>query len=89
MAGIGSMRIKAPHILQHCIAKRETLLLLVFLFSACPSAASEAGEKALWQALKAGTAFAVMRHAIAPGTGDPENFKLGDCSSSYSKEKTP
>ena len=22
----------------------------------------------------------IVRHAIAPGTGDPDNFKLGDCS---------
>lgn len=74
------MRIIASHVLKRRIAMRETLLLLVFLFGVCPSAASETGEKALWQALKAGTAFAVMRHAIAPGTGDPANFKLGDCS---------
>jgi len=33
----------------------------------------------LWQALRNGEAFAMMRHAIAPGTGDPRNFKLGDC----------
>lgn len=33
----------------------------------------------LWDALRNGNAFAIMRHAIAPGTGDPRNFKLGDC----------
>jgi len=22
----------------------------------------------------------IMRHAIAPGTGDPDNFKINDCS---------
>ncbi len=36
--------------------------------------------KDLWAALRDGTAFAMMRHAIAPGTGDPAAFKLGDCS---------
>ena len=30
-------------------------------------------------AVKGGTAFAIMRHALAPGTGDPVQFKLGDC----------
>lgn len=33
-----------------------------------------------WEALETRGAIAVMRHAIAPGTGDPANFKLGDCS---------
>ena len=33
----------------------------------------------LWTALKTGTAFAIMRHALAPGTGDPTNFDVGDC----------
>lgn len=30
-------------------------------------------------ALKAPGAVALMRHAVAPGTGDPAGFKLGDC----------
>lgn len=33
----------------------------------------------LWNALRAGTAFAIMRHALAPGTGDPETVVIGDC----------
>ncbi len=33
-----------------------------------------------WNALKTEGAIAIMRHAIAPGTGDPDNFALGDCS---------
>ncbi len=33
----------------------------------------------LWQAVRTGTAIAVMRHALAPGTGDPANFTLDDC----------
>jgi len=35
--------------------------------------------KTLWEAVRLGKAFAMMRHALAPGTGDPENFKLNDC----------
>ncbi|MGF1461322.1 MAG: histidine phosphatase family protein [Leptolyngbyaceae cyanobacterium] len=37
----------------------------------------------LWQQLQqpADTLYVVLlRHALAPGTGDPENFQLGDCS---------
>jgi phosphohistidine phosphatase SixA len=33
-----------------------------------------------WEALKRPGALVVMRHALAPGTGDPANFTLGDCS---------
>lgn len=41
-----------------------------------PASASD-----IWQTLRDGRGYAVlMRHAIAPGTGDPANFRLGDCS---------
>lgn len=33
-----------------------------------------------WNALKQPGAIALMRHAIAPGGGDPDVFTLGDCS---------
>ncbi len=33
-----------------------------------------------FSALRAPGALAVMRHALAPGTGDPANFRLEDCS---------
>jgi broad specificity phosphatase PhoE len=32
-----------------------------------------------WDALERPGAVAVMRHALAPGTGDPAEFRLGDC----------
>ena len=35
----------------------------------------------IWQKLRTGRGYAVlMRHALAPGTGDPAGFRLGDCS---------
>ncbi len=34
----------------------------------------------IWQSLHRGEAVALIRHAIAPGTGDPPGFRLGDCS---------
>lgn len=52
------------------------LLLVVSLPR--PAAADE--ETALWNALRSGTAFAIMRHALAPGTGDPQEVIIGDCS---------
>lgn len=33
-----------------------------------------------WDALRAPGAIAMMRHALAPGTGDPPNHTIGDCS---------
>lgn len=39
-------------------------------------------EEKLWSQLQPAEShyFVLMRHALAPGTGDPENFELGDCS---------
>jgi phosphohistidine phosphatase SixA len=49
---------------------------LLLAFGASPIQADEVG----WEAAKRpGVAF-LMRHALAPGTGDPANFALEDCS---------
>lgn len=40
---------------------------------------AEADETALWQALRSPGHIAIMRHALAPGGGDPDNFQLRDC----------
>ncbi|MBE9097636.1 histidine phosphatase family protein [Tychonema sp. LEGE 07203] len=50
--------------------------------TASSDAATNAQTRAGWQLLQRGETGLVvaMRHAIAPGTGDPANFKLGDCS---------
>ena len=34
----------------------------------------------VWAALRAGGHFALIRHAVAPGTLDPPGFRLDDCS---------
>lgn len=39
-----------------------------------------AADAELLSALNSGGHFALLRHAIAPGTGDPVGFKLHDCS---------
>jgi phosphohistidine phosphatase SixA len=33
-----------------------------------------------WDAFSEAGAIAIMRHALAPGTGDPANLTIGDCS---------
>ncbi len=50
-----------------------TLLLLIM-----PAIAAD-DEVALWEALRSGGHVALLRHALAPGTGDPPEFKIGDC----------
>lgn len=57
---------------------RTSLLLALVCLVALPGAAS-AAEDALWRALGDGRAFAMMRHALAPGTGDPGHFDVNDC----------
>lgn len=39
-----------------------------------------ADEAEAWQALRDGRAVLMLRHALAPGTGDPSGFRLDDCS---------
>lgn len=43
-------------------------------------ARSAQSDTALWKALRSGNHVALIRHAIAPGTGDPPQFGLRDCS---------
>ena len=52
-----------------------TTLLLASLLAAAPALAADA----LWAALRGGGHVALMRHATAPGVGDPEGFTVEDC----------
>jgi broad specificity phosphatase PhoE len=52
-------------------------LILLWPFSA---AHAEPDEAALWAALRDGGHVALIRHALAPGTGDPPGFRVDDCS---------
>lgn len=47
---------------------------------ACFAPITHASERALWQAVKTPGHFVLIRHALAPGTGDPPQFRIGDCS---------
>ena len=51
------------------------LLLISFL-----PVSAIATEEALVQQMRAGEAVLMLRHALAPGIGDPDDFKLDDCS---------
>lgn len=58
------------------------LLLAVLVASSFPNQAV-ARDLAIWDKLQGANPkgyVLLMRHALAPGVGDPSNFKLGDCS---------
>lgn len=52
-------------------------LLTVLAMLLCQPALAD--EAALWAGLRSGSDIALMRHAEAPGTGDPAGFRLDDC----------
>jgi phosphohistidine phosphatase SixA len=54
-------------------------IAVLMAMTALPAHAQD-NTAALWSAVKQGRAFAMMRHALAPGTGDPANFDVNDCS---------
>lgn len=49
------------------------------LLWACLALPAHAYEDAAWAALRGGQAVFLMHHATAPGAGDPDTFRLGDC----------
>ena len=56
------------------------IFTLIFGFTA---QSSFANELAIWDRLQGTTTkgyVLLIRHSLAPGVGDPENFKLNDCS---------
>lgn len=54
------------------------IVVLSVLLSPTAIAADDASEA--WSALREGRAVLMLRHALAPGTGDPANFDVNDCS---------
>jgi phosphohistidine phosphatase SixA len=56
----------------------RTLAFLLLAWLAVPGWA-QTDEGAAWAALREGRAVLLLRHATAPGMGDPVDFRLGDC----------
>jgi len=59
---------------------RQIILLATVILSLLLSAPAIADNDEAWAALRDGQAILMLRHALAPGTGDPADFELGDCS---------
>lgn len=56
---------------------RALVPIVAVVAASAPAAAVD--QASLWQALKQGGHAVIFRHALAPGTGDPPGFRLGDC----------
>jgi len=63
-------------------SNRIRLLAVLSLVSVVAAADAGAGQRTaseLWDLLKSGGHVALIRHARAPGFGDPPEFRLDDC----------
>ncbi len=63
--------------------KRFSLAIITSLLTALLGQSAMANEEAIWDKLQGTNPkgyVLLLRHTIAPGVGDPENFKLNDCS---------
>ena len=56
------------------------IINLIFLISIFFTFSSLSDETTSWELLKEGGKVVFIRHAYAPGGGDPNNFELYDCS---------
>jgi hypothetical protein len=54
------------------------MLTLTVVVAPMLARAAEDTERA-WQALRAGGHIVLLRHAAAPGVGDPPGLRLDDC----------
>ena len=55
------------------------LLAAALLIPGASAFAKDASSDAIWSALERPGHVVLMRHADAPGTGDPAGFRIGDC----------
>jgi phosphohistidine phosphatase SixA len=65
------------------IMKRFNLAIITALLTSLLGQSAMANELAIWDKLQGTNPkgyVLLLRHTIAPGVGDPENFKLNDCS---------
>jgi phosphohistidine phosphatase SixA len=63
--------------------KRSNLAVITALLASLLGQSAMANELAIWDKLQGSNPkgyVLLLRHTIAPGVGDPENFKLNDCS---------
>ena len=59
--------------------RRQLCLVFLVFMHASSSAVAETGLISLQDALKTRGTVIMFRHALAPGFGDPYNFRVDDC----------
>lgn len=60
------------------LAKIVGTVILLYICIIVSAVAADK-EPTLWEALASGSHVALLRHALAPGNGDPPEFRLGQC----------
>lgn len=65
--------------MRFCRRRCRLLLGLLLAVLAEGAAAGRVLSESTMQAVLSGEAVLLMRHATAPGVGDPDRFKLGQC----------
>jgi len=63
------------------------LFIMSLLYLPVYALAQADNTQALWEKLQQGGYIVLMRHALAPGTGDPVHFKVDDCSTQRNLSK--
>ena len=71
-----------------CSFVRNTVAVLTLACSFVAHSAKASDTEHAWDIWHRPGVHALMRHAIAPGTGDPENFTIGDCSTQRNLDET-
>ena len=61
-----------------------SLLIIIFTFISFKTNSSEHN----WNPAQDGDKVILIRHAKAPGGGDPEGFKIGDCKTQRNLDET-
>ena len=61
------------------IKKRLSIFRPIVIGIALTTVNAFGAEQAGWEELKKGGFIILIRHAVAPGIGDPKNFSLDDC----------
>jgi phosphohistidine phosphatase SixA len=65
----------------------SVILSMTFL-TAMPAAATAGDQSKVIDRLTAGGHILMIRHALAPGNGDPPNFTIGDCTTQRNLDET-
>lgn len=82
MTGTSAPSLRWPVAAMWLMAVRSVnyLMLAVAALAGCLAVLANAhAEEAIWRSLREGGHVVLIRHALAPGTGDPAGFVLGDC----------